>query len=116
MINLPSIKSFLSDIDSSKSTFLLRNIKIDLYDEDISDLCLSISKFTYDDLNIRFPKTKFYNNIQIFEIEYLQNGLKENFNRKELEQEKLKNITQFLYEESIQLRYKIQDVNRHKIG
>ncbi len=70
-------------------------IKIDLHDEYIFVLCRSISNFTFDDLDIRFPKTEFYNNFEIFEIEYLQNCLKENFNREELKQEKLKILLSF---------------------
>ena len=38
--------------------------------------------------------------------------MKENLNRKEFEQEKLKNITKFLYEGTDQLLYKIQEINR----
>ena len=112
LINLPSIKTFISEIDTEKSTYIQRKINFDSDYEDIIDLCVSISKFTYDDLNIRFPRTDFYNNFEIFEVKYLESCLKKGLNRKEFEQEKLKNITYFLYDGSEQFRYKIQEIYR----
>ena len=56
-------------------------------EESIFEILISISKFCFDDIELRFPNTNFFNNFRIFDIGYLTDALKEK--RKEFEQEKL---------------------------
>ena len=70
--NLPSVQSLLAAFNFDKNTFLgEKKIKFQDKLEYILDSCISISKFTYFDLENRFPNTEFFNNLDIFEVKYL---------------------------------------------
>ena len=77
-------------------------------EESIFELCISISKFTFDDIESRFPSTDFFNNFKIFDIAYLTNALI--VKNKEFEQDKLSEIAKFLYEDSGKYKFKIQEI------
>jgi hypothetical protein len=114
--NLPSVKTLLSECIPTFGTFRSYKLNGNTSNEEFGELLeesIRISKFTFQDLESRFPNTIFFSNFQIFDIDYQQKQLGLKINKEE--EEKLVKICEFLFEGTEDYKYKLQEIKRDYI-